>query len=175
MYYYSDGVYYVRDGSKYVVVPAPSGVVVQSPPPTYETVTHSGEEYLYANGVYYQETDSPANNLSADQAAAEKTAAEDAARNVDPADIAGALEEPDPFEGEEPPDGIVEGEQPDELPELNYEVVEPPIGAIVSLLPPDTKEENVKGDTYFNYVETWYKPFYSGEDVVYMVVDNPVG
>ena len=33
--------------------------------------------------------------------------------------------------------------------------------------------ESVSGTAYFVYAGTYYKPFYSGNDVVYMVVENP--
>lgn len=173
VYYYSDGVYYVRDGNTYVVVAAPTGAVVQTPPPTYEVVYYDETNYIYANGTYYEETDEPADNLTEGQSTTEEEAAAEAEENADPDQLANAVEEPDPFEGEDPPEGVEEGEQEDPNPEANYKVVSAPVGAIVSMLPEDAEEIPVGEDTYYRYVDTWYKPFYSGEDIVYMVVEKP--
>jgi hypothetical protein len=175
VYYYSDGVYYTRTGSTYVVVPAPTGAVVQTPPPTYETVVYNNTNYYYANGTYYQETDKPADNLTAEQSKTEAAAAEKAAENPDPAAVADAVEDPDPFEGETPPEGVKEGEQTDEDPAVNFVVVAPPIGATVSVLPEGTVKKEVDGRKYFEYAGTWYKAYYSGDTVIYMVVGEPEG
>ena len=43
----------------------------------------------------------------------------------------------------------------------------------VKALPEDAQKEKVGDDDYFVYGDTWYKPFYSGSDVVYMVTDKP--
>ena len=67
------------------------------------------------------------------------------------------------------------GELPDEYPEENFQVVAPPIGATVTMLPEDAEEKMVGKTKYFLYAETWYKPFYSGDDVVYMVSAAPEG
>ena len=66
-----------------------------------------------------------------------------------------------------------EGKLDDAYPEENFRIVAPPIGATVTMLPEDTKEKKVGEDTYFVYDKTWYKPFYSGDDVLYMVSTNP--
>lgn len=59
-YYYWGGVYYVRSGSKYVVVAPPAGAVVYAVP-TYTTVVYAGTTpYYYAGGVYYVATNEPA-------------------------------------------------------------------------------------------------------------------
>jgi hypothetical protein len=52
-------------------------------------------------------------------------------------------------------------------------VIAPPVGATVPSLPEGTEERTVGKDTYFVYADTFYKPFYSGSDVVYMVVADP--
>ena len=62
-----------------------------------------------------------------------------------------------------------EGEEP------SFEVVEPPAGATVQNIPEDAKKQKVGDEDYFVYGSTWYKPFYSGSDVVYMVVPKPDG
>ncbi len=42
-----------------------------------------------------------------------------------------------------------------------------------SLLPDGATSETVKGTAYFVYAGAYYRPFYSGSDVVYMVVEKP--
>jgi hypothetical protein len=54
-----------------------------------------------------------------------------------------------------------------------YEVVAPPVGATVDSLPDGAAQETIEGSTYVVDSETFYKPFYSGSDVVYMVVADP--
>ena len=60
-----------------------------------------------------------------------------------------------------------EGEEP------SFEVAKPPIGASVSELPKDAKKETIGGSDYFVYDGTYYTPFYSGSNVVYMVTADP--
>ena len=55
----------------------------------------------------------------------------------------------------------------------NYEVVAPPIGATVPYLPDEVSEETVNGKKYFVYEGTYYRPFASDGDTVYMVVEDP--
>ena len=57
--------------------------------------------------------------------------------------------------------------------ETNYEVVAPPVGATVPYLPEDADEQSVGGKTYFAYEGTFYKPFASDGETIYMVVDDP--
>ncbi len=54
-----------------------------------------------------------------------------------------------------------------------FEIVAPPLGATVDSLPDGATSETVKGTAYFVYASTYYRPFYSGSDVVYMVVEKP--
>ena len=54
-----------------------------------------------------------------------------------------------------------------------FEVVAPPVGASVNSLPDGSSSETVDGTAYFVYADTYYKPFYSGSDVVYMVAEKP--
>ncbi len=174
VYYYSDGVYYQRRGSTYVVVPAPVGAVVASPPPTYETVTTTDSNnvtnnYYYANGTFYEETADPADLPTDDQWAEEQQAAAEAAKLVTDEQRSEAIDFPeDEAYGDTPP-----GRLADEHPEENYRVVPPPLGATVTALPEDAEEKTVGDDTFFVYAGTWYKPFYAGDDVIYMVSANP--
>ena len=81
----------------------------------------------------------------------------------------------------EPPPPKEEGSpEDDEVPEPemteddhNYEVVEPPIGATVPYLPEEADEQSIEGKTYFVYDETYYQPFVSEGETIYMVVDDP--
>jgi len=148
--------------------------VVSSPPPTYETVTTTDSNnvtnnYYYANGTYYEETTDPASVPTEEQWSAEQKAAAEAAGQVTAEQKENAVEFPEDkaFEGVE--EGLLE----DEYPEENFRIVAPPIGATVTMLPEDTQEKKVGEHSYFVYNNTWYKPFYSGDDVLYMVSINP--
>ncbi len=55
----------------------------------------------------------------------------------------------------------------------NYEVVKAPVGATVPYLPEEAKEQRVKGKKYFRYEGTYYQPFSSQGETIYMVVENP--
>ncbi len=125
--------------------------------------------YYFANGTFYEDTTDPASLPTEEQRAAEQKAAAAAAENVNDEDRKGAVAyaEDEAFEGMEP------GELKDEAPEENFRIVAPPMGATVSMLPEDAEEKKIGETTYFVYAGTWYKPFYSGEDVVYMVSSNP--
>jgi hypothetical protein len=57
--------------------------------------------------------------------------------------------------------------------ENNYEVVAPPIGATVPYLPQEADEETIDGKKYFIYEGTYYRPYSSEGDTVYMVVEDP--
>jgi hypothetical protein len=54
-----------------------------------------------------------------------------------------------------------------------YEVIEPPIGATVPYLPEEASEQSIGGKTYYVYDGTYYKPFVSNGETIYMVVDDP--
>ncbi len=55
----------------------------------------------------------------------------------------------------------------------NYKVVRSPVGATVPYLPEESKEQTVKGKKYFYYQGTYYKPFSSEGETIYMVVEDP--
>ena len=48
-----------------------------------------------------------------------------------------------------------------------------PVGATVDSLPDGATSETVDGVAYFVFAGTYYRPFYSGSNVIYMVVANP--
>jgi len=55
----------------------------------------------------------------------------------------------------------------------NYKVVAPPVGATVPYVPDESSEETVNGNTYFVYENTYYRPFASNGETIYMVVEDP--
>ena len=57
--------------------------------------------------------------------------------------------------------------------ETNYEVVKAPIGATVSYLPEEAKEQTIKGRKYFQFEGTYYQAFSSEGETIYMVVEKP--
>ncbi len=57
--------------------------------------------------------------------------------------------------------------------EQNYEVVQPPVGATVPYLPESAHQETVGGKAYFVHEGTFYKPFASDGETIYMVVEDP--
>ncbi|MEE8148287.1 MAG: DUF6515 family protein [Longimicrobiales bacterium] len=144
-YYYSGGVYYVQSGSGYTVVSAPPGAVVHAVP-TYTTVVYVGTTpYYYSGGAYYVATDAPA-------------------PQPPPEDASGA-------------DEPVAADDPSQIPMIeddhNYQVVAPPAGATVSYLPDEADEETINGKKYFVYADTYYRPFASDGETIYMVVEDP--
>ena len=151
-YYYAGGVYYVSSGSGYVVTYPPSGAVVYSVP-TYTTVVYVGTtEYLYVNGTYYVVTTQPAEQPpppppSTTTAASSSTGT--GTDSEDPSDIP-----------------MLEGDD-------NYEVVTPPSGVTVPYLPEDADETTVDGKAYFVYAGTYYKPYASDGETIYIVVADP--
>jgi hypothetical protein len=144
-YYYAGGVYYTSSGSGYVVVAPPPGAVVYAVP-THTTVVHAGTtEYLYVNGAYYVTTSAPAEQPPPPDPDTTTTAsAED-----DPSDVP-----------------MTEGDE-------NYEVVAPPVGATVPYLPEEADEKTINGKKYFEYAGTYYRPFASDGETIYMVVEDP--
>jgi hypothetical protein len=52
-------------------------------------------------------------------------------------------------------------------------VIPPPVGATVTTLPSGAVDQNIDGATYFTYGGAYYRPFYSGSTVIYMVVAKP--
>jgi len=149
-YYYHNGVYYLPSGTGYVVTAPPPGAVVYAVP-TYTTVVYqSSTPNYYVDGAYYVETDATAQHPSESMA--------DANVSIDSA-------------AAESEAALAEVPMTDE--DYNYEVVAPPVGATVPYLPEEANEQIVAGKTYFVYAETYYKPFVSDGETIYMVVDDP--
>jgi hypothetical protein len=161
-YYYAGGVYYVRSGTSYVVVSAPPGAVVHAVP-TYTTVVYVDQTpYYYYGGTYYVVTDEAASTTTVGESG--NTAVKESYPSY-------------AQEGESKDETVQEGDEP-ELPPMieddqNYKVVAPPVGATVPYLPEEADEETVGGKKYMVYGGTYYRPFSSDGDTVYMVVEDP--
>lgn len=151
-YYYAGGIYYVRRGRHYVIVSAPPGAVVYSVPTTTTVVYAGSTQYLYHNGTYYVTTTAPAPKPPATTEVNLKVTVE----------------------------GSKDGGVTQELPAMvkstddeNYEVAKPPVGATVPYIPDEADEKTIGGKKYFVYADTYYRPFASDGETIYMVVDNP--
>ena len=157
-YYYAGGVYYARRGSRYIVVRAPRGGVVYSLPRT-TTVVYVGEApYYYYGGTYYVTTVEPA-----EAPEAEETADTNVNVNV-------TLTSQTTTENGETVELATLAEDDTEE---NYKVVAPPVGATVPYLPEEATEKAVSGKRYFVYEDTYYRPFASDGETIYMVVEDP--
>ena len=47
------------------------------------------------------------------------------------------------------------------------------MGSTVPYLPEEAKKKTVGGQKYFVFDGTWYQAFVSGDDTIYMVVNEP--
>jgi len=56
-----------------------------------------------------------------------------------------------------------------------YKIVQPPVGVFVESIPKEAATVTVNGANYLEFGGVWYRPFYSGSDVVYQTVPNPTG
>jgi hypothetical protein len=143
------------------------GAMIANIPDDSETVYAQGQPYYYSNGNYYQ----PAPSGSGYQAVAAPTGA--AVQELPPQTVNVNVEGDKNYyysNGAFYEESAAQGEA--ENPE--YTVVAPPMGAMVPDLPDGTEKRSVNDATYFVYGDTWYKPFYSGDEVVYKVVEAPV-
>lgn len=164
-YYYAGGVYYVSSGSGYVVVSSPPGAVVYAVPTHTTTVYVNETPYYYYGGTYYVVTSEPAPQptVIVDHSATSITETYPSYAHTGQASgekNAGAAS------AELPP--MTEDQE-------SYEVVAPPMGATVPYLPDEADRETVNGKKYYVYEGTYYRPFSSEGDTVYMVVDDPRG
>lgn len=171
-YYYAGGVYYTRSGSHYVVVSSPPGAVVYAVP-TATTIVYAGDaQYYYYGGTFYVATAVPATTPDSPETTVSVTvnvqtgSGNDSAKD-DNAVVQSTMIDEDGEEVELPP-LVVDNEQ-------NYEVVAPPLGSTVPYLPEAADKKTVDGTMYYVFEGTHYRPFASGDEVIYMVVDDPVG
>jgi hypothetical protein len=118
--------------------------VVYTVPAATTVVYVNQTPYYYYGGTYYVVTSEPA-------------------------------QKPPPVEeGQAEPDGAPEvPPMADTADDENYEVVEPPIGATVPYVPEEAAEETVNGKKYLVYEGTYYRPFASDGETIYMVVEDP--
>jgi hypothetical protein len=168
-YYYAGGVYYVQKGANYVVVAPPSGAVVYAVP-TATTVVYVGSTpYFYYNGAYYVATTQPADvpEISQSDINVDVTENTGADEESDLQTITSTVTTEDGEEHELPPMPINDDQ--------NYEVVAPPPGATVPYLPEEAHEETIDGRVYLVYEGTYYRPFASDGETIYMVVEDPRG
>ena len=142
------------------------GAAIASIPEQHETVIVNNKTYYYSDGVYYQDAPSGSGYQVAEapQGAAVQQLPEQTVNvNVSNGDTVqyanGAYYE------EKPPEK--EGADP------SYEVIDPPVGATVPYVPEGAETKTIGGTEYFISGNTYYKAFYSGSDVVYMVSPPP--
>ena len=122
--------------------------------PTATTVVYvSSTPYYYYGGTYYVAATAPAQQPASPPAATHVNV------NVK-VDSSGG--------GEAPPESPLMTED-----DQNYEVVAPPAGATVPYIPDEATEETVNGKKYFVYDGTYYRPFASDGETIYMVVEDP--
>ena len=148
----------MASGAGYVVVSAPPGAIVHAVPAATTIVYVGATPYYYVGGTYYVATDAPAPQPPPPSQPAETTV------NVN-VNVQGAST------GQE---GAAAGEEPEMITEdFNFEVISPPQGATVPYLPEEAKETTIDGKKYYIYDETYYRPFVSEGDIIYMVVEDP--
>ena len=139
------------------------GMAVASIPPKKEVIVVQGSTYYYANGVYYVQASSgyqvapaPAGAVVAHPPA---NVTNVYVNNQEYGYSNGTYYQAKPPE--------------DDKSDPTYEVVTPPVGSTVDSLPDGASQKSVDGTSYFVYAEAFYRPFYSGSDVVYRVVADP--
>ncbi len=150
-------------GGRYVVVNAPYGGVVYAVP-TATTIVYVGETpYYYYGGTYYIVSDKPAEKPDPTEVTVNinVTTGEDGAlRTITSTATA------ENGEVVKLPPVPVDDEQ-------NYEVVQPPVGVTVPYLPDEVEQRTIGGKRYVVYKGTFYRPFASDGETIYMVVEDP--
>ena len=61
----------------------------------------------------------------------------------------------------------------DEEGEPTFKTVEAPIGAEVDYVPDGAESKTIDDVVYFVFNDVYYRPYYSGSEVVYVVTENP--
>jgi hypothetical protein len=152
-YYYWGGVYYVSSGTKYVVVSPPPTAVVYAIPVAATPVYAGSTVYYYYGGTYYTPTTKPADEPKGTETTVNVNVSTDASAT------------------ETKPETMDTPEMTQD--DSNYEVVTPPVGATVPYLPDEAKKETVGGKKYFVSKGTYYRPFVSDGETIYMIVKDP--
>ena len=139
------------------------GASMATPPPRYETVYVGTSSYYYANGYYYTSGTSgytmvaPPVGVTVQQPPTQVVNV--TVNNEDYGYSNGAYYE------------IQKPEEEDGDP--TFKTVDAPIGAKVDYIPDGATSQTVDGVTYFIYSDTYYRTFYSGSEVVYIVTEKP--
>jgi hypothetical protein len=157
-YYYVGGIYYVKRGGAYVIVSAPPGAIVYSVPTTTTVVYASSTPYLYYSGAFYVTTTTPAPQPPP------KTKADD---TIKVAKTGSTPAGKDAGVSQELPKMIKSTK------DENYKVTAPPVGATVPYIPTEADSKTIGGKKYFVYSGTYYRPFASDGETIYMVVADP--
>jgi hypothetical protein len=145
--------YYISSGSGYVVVSPPPAAVVYAIPVAATPVYVGSTSYYYYGGTYYVPTEKKADEPKGTETTINV--------NVS-ADASGSKTKPETMD-------TPEMTQDDS----NYEVVVPPVGATVPYLPDEAKKETVGDKKYFVFDGTYYRPFASDGETIYMIVEDP--
>jgi hypothetical protein len=138
------------------------GVLIATLPPRYETVVVTGTTYYYANGTYYilvgnqyQVVPAPVNVVVVNP----------------PAEISVVTVDDTQYGYSNGAYYVAEAPAED-TGDPTFRVIAPPVGATVTELPEDAEKRSAGGQDYFVYNDTWYQPFYSGSNAVYVVVET---
>ena len=140
------------------------GASIASMPPRTETVYVGSTTYYYANGSYYTPVPAGGYTMAAPPVGATVAQPPSQVVNVTVNDQNYGYSKGAYYEIEEPEE---EGGDP------SFKTVEAPIGAQVDYVPDGAASETFDDVTYFVFNDTYYRPFYSGSDVIYRVVEKP--
>jgi len=140
------------------------GATIATLPPVYETVYVGSTTYYYANGHYYTPAPSGGYVYTAPPTGVTVQQPPDQVVNVTVNDKDYGYADGAYYEVQKPKE---EGGEP------SFKTVEAPLGAKVDYLPDGASSKTVDGVVYFTYNDVYYRPFYSGSDVVYIVSEKP--
>ena len=140
------------------------GATIATLPPMYETVYVGSTTYYYANGRYYTPATSGGYVYTAPPTGVTVQQPPDQVVNVTVNNKDYGYADGAYYEVQKPEE---EGGEP------TFKTVEAPVGAKVDYLPDSASSQTVDGVVYFIFNDIYYRPFYSGSDVVYIVSENP--
>jgi len=140
------------------------GATIATLPPVYETVYVGSTTYYYANGRYYTLAPAGGYVYTAPPTGVTVQQPPDQVINVTVNDKDYGYADGAYYEVQKPEE---EGGEP------TFKTVEAPVGAKVDYLPDSASSQTVDGVVYFIFNDIYYRPFYSGSDVVYIVSENP--
>jgi hypothetical protein len=139
------------------------GAAIASPPPYHETVYVGTTSYYYANGSYY--TPAPAGGyvVAAPPTGVTVEQPPDQIVNVTVNEQNYGYSNGAYYEVQEPE---TEDGQP------TFKTVDAPVGAKVDYIPEGATSKTVDDVVYFVFNDVYYRPFYSGSEVVYVVAEK---